>query len=59
MHRKDSVFPLTEVEFEGKRFLGPANPDAYLRDLYGDYMQVPPEEKRVFHSVFIMPELMA
>lgn len=59
MHRKDSVFPLTEVEFEGKRFLGPSNPDAYLRDLYGDYMQVPPEEKRVSHSVFIMPDLMA
>ena len=57
MHRKDSVFPLTEVEFEGKRFLGPANPDAYLRDLYGDYMKVPPPEKRKFHSVFIMPEL--
>ena len=57
MHRQDSVFPLGEIEFEGRRFMAPANPDAYLRDLYGDYMQVPPPEKRIFHSIFIMPRL--
>lgn len=57
MHRKDSVFPLTEITFEGKRFLGPSNPDAYLRDLYRNYMEIPPVEKRKFHSIFIMPEL--
>lgn len=55
MHRKDSVFPLGTVTFEGKTFSAPRNPDAYLRDLYGDYLRVPPEDKRKIHSVFIAP----
>ncbi len=57
MHRRDSVFPTGEIVFEGKRFLAPANPDAYLRDLYRNYMEIPPVEKRKVHSVFLMPEL--
>jgi lipopolysaccharide cholinephosphotransferase len=57
MHRQDSVFPLGTIVFEGKTFPAPANPDAYLSDLYKNYMEVPPVEKRVIHSVFILPEL--
>ena len=57
MHRRDSIFPLSTVEFEGKRFSAPANPDAYLTDLYRNYMEIPPKEKQKIHSVFIMPEL--
>lgn len=57
MHRRDSIFPLSTIEFEGKRFSAPANPDAYLTDLYRDYMQIPPKEKQKVHSVFIMAEL--
>ena len=57
MHRQDSVFPLGTIEFEGKRFCAPHNPDAYLNDLYRNYMQIPPKEKQKVHSVFIMPEL--
>lgn len=45
------------IEFEGKRFSAPANTDAYLHDLYRDYMQIPPKEKQKIHSVFILPEL--
>ncbi len=52
MHRTDSVFPLGTAEFEGGCFSAPANPDAYLRDLYGDYMALPPEEKRHGHAAF-------
>ncbi len=44
-----NIFPLTEVEFEGHRFFAPGNYDAHLRMRYGDYMQLPPEEKRRVH----------
>ena len=57
MHRQDSVFPLGTITFEGKVFPAPANPDAYLSDLYHNYMEIPPKEKRRIHAVFIMPEL--
>ena len=33
MHRKDSVFPLSTITFEGKDFPAPGNVDAYLKDL--------------------------
>lgn len=59
MHRQDSIFPTSTITFEGKTFRAPSNPDAYLSDLYRNYMEVPPEEKRKIHSVFIMPELIA
>ena len=57
MHRQDSIFPIGTIEFEGKSFCAPCNPDAYLTDLYRNYMQIPPKEKQKVHSVFIMPEL--
>ena len=57
MHRRDCVFPLSTIEFEGKRFAAPADPDAYLSDLYRNYMQEPPKEKQKVHAVFILPDL--
>lgn len=57
MHRTDSIFPLRPINFEGETFCGPANPDAYLKDLYNDYMQLPPEDKRKGHAVFYMDKL--
>ena len=42
----DDIFPLTEMEFEGKMFPVPRQTDAVLRKIYGDYMQLPPIEKR-------------
>ncbi len=38
-----------KVEFEGKLYNAPADTHKYLRNLYGDYMQLPPPEKRVAH----------
>ena len=57
MHRQDSIFPLSTITFEGKFFSAPHNPDAYLKDLYRNYMEVPPPKKRIIHSVFILPQL--
>lgn len=56
-HLLDTVYPLSTVKFEGKSFPAPADVDVYLTDLFRNYMQVPPPEKREIHSVFIMPEL--
>jgi len=41
-----------EVLFENKKFMAIKRYDEYLKGLYGDYMQLPPEEKRVPHHTF-------
>lgn len=51
-HRRDAIFPLGTILFEGHPLSAPANPDAYLTDLYHDYRQLPPEDKRGGHAVF-------
>jgi len=56
---KKAIQPLGTIQFEGKDFPAPCDPDSYLKDLYGDYMAIPPVEKREFHSIFILPELQA
>lgn len=45
---KDSM----ELPFEDRRYLAPIGADQYMRRLFGDYMQLPPEEKRVTHHSF-------
>lgn len=57
MHRQDSIFPLGEIQFEEITFQAPNNPDAYLKDLYKNYMQLPPEDKRKGHAAFLCHEL--
>ena len=37
--------------FEDAEFNGPEDYDTFLRHLYGDYMQLPPEDKRNKHAV--------
>lgn len=47
------VFPVTYVPFEDMQAPVPHNYDAVLTRLFGDYMQIPPEEKRKVHSTKI------
>lgn len=42
----------TEVTFEGKIYKAPIGFDAYLRELYGDYMKLPPKENRISNHSF-------
>lgn len=41
-----------DVEFEGKKYYAPSGYDSYLKGLYGDYMTLPPVEKRITHHSF-------
>ncbi|MBQ8907578.1 MAG: LicD family protein [Clostridia bacterium] len=47
----------TEYEFEGMRFFGVEQYDLYLKKLYGNYMQPPPEDKRQSPHDFLCCEL--
>jgi lipopolysaccharide cholinephosphotransferase len=43
------IFPLVKYDFEGTYFWGPKNADLMLKRCYGDYMQLPPVNKRKPH----------
>ena len=49
---RDAVRDVTDVEFEGKRYKTMLGYKEYLTRTYGDYMQLPPVEKRVSTHVF-------
>lgn len=46
------VEPFRPIAFEGHEFMGPSDPDGVLRLSFGDYMQLPPEEKRISEHFF-------
>ncbi len=43
---KDKFYPPVELEFDGYKFLAPKEYIYMLERIYGDYMKLPPEEKR-------------
>lgn len=47
---KKWIYPLKELEFEGRAFLVPNNYDAVLKAQYGDYMQIPPFDQITYHT---------
>lgn len=49
----EDIYPLSTIEFEGYKFYCPGNYKNYLTKFYGEYMQIPPENKRVSHALKI------
>jgi len=47
----DVYLPAREADFEGMKVLIPNQCEPYLRNLYKDYMQLPPEDKRERHFI--------
>ena len=47
----EAFLPVKEVKFEGEKAYVPGGYDAYLSHLYGDYMKLPPVEKRERHFI--------
>lgn len=47
---RKEAFPLKKISFEGKNYNCFKNPEKYLTNIYGDYMKLPPVEKRVNHN---------
>lgn len=43
-------YPLRKLEFEGRRMNFPGNIEEMLTKMYGDFMQLPPVEKRKTHT---------
>ena len=50
MEKKAWLTPV-RMEFEGRYFNAPSNYDAYLSNLFGDYMTPPPPESRYSHDL--------
>ena len=49
---KDVLRSFIDVEFEGRKYKAPVGYDEWLRGLYGNYMQLPPEKARVSRHNF-------
>ncbi len=43
----------TDIQFEKNKYASIKDHETYLSSVYGDYMQLPPVEKRVSHHTFI------
>lgn len=51
----DTIFPLAEINFAGINTYAPNNINAYLENMYGDYMKIPESKKRKTHAIEIKP----
>ena len=49
--KTDAFLPVTIEKFQGIKMYAPNKTKTYLRNLYGDYMKIPPEEKRQSHYI--------
>ena len=52
--KKEELFPLQKVPFESIEAYIPKNNDEFLTKVYGEYMKVPPESKRINHAPLVI-----
>lgn len=50
--KKENLLPLRKLKFEDVEIYAPNNYDEPLSSLYGNYMELPPEEKRYGHKPY-------
>lgn len=50
---REAMVPHRPIVFEGHTFEGPADPDLLCRIAYGDYMKLPPKDKRDRHEMTV------
>lgn len=48
---REVYLPTSQGIFEGEKVYLPGNSKQYLKNLYGDYMKIPPEDKREHHYI--------
>lgn len=48
-NKREVFTPSVKVKFENKEYNGVADANTYLTKIYGDYMKLPPKEKRLNH----------
>ncbi len=51
LRKKDEIFPLKEICFEGRMFPAPGNTDCYLRRLYGENYMIPPDPSSIYPHI--------
>jgi len=50
--KKEDIFPIKDILFEKNVYSAPNNMNNYLKELYGDYMKLPPKEERKGHEPY-------
>lgn len=48
-HQIDWIFPTRDIQFENLVVRAPHDYHSYLTEFYGDYMKIPPKEKRIIY----------
>lgn len=54
MIKREDLFPLVKIKFEGIDVFLPNKYDELLTNQYGEYMELPPIEKRINHCPYIL-----
>lgn len=57
MNREKIYAEGSYYDFEGYQFHAPKDYDTYLKQIYGDYMKLPPEEKRNWHQTEVIQKI--